>query len=155
MSDSVRPHRLQPTRLICPWDFLGKNTGMGCHCLLQLGHWEERNVSGKSMRNIRQLPYSNALRHSQPSTQPTCPERAMNNLHIQFNLYFAKRLALAHLCKNKIQEFQTMCSLKLHLPHFILFINGQTIYGCNVKFKEGAVNLAFTAGQAVAHHNKQ
>ena len=80
----------------------------------------------------------------------------MNNLNIQFNLYFAKRLALAHLCKNEIQEFRTVCSLKLHhLPHFILFINGQTIYGCNVKFKEGAVNLAFTSGQAVAHHNKQ
>ena len=34
MSDSVRPHRRQPTRLPCPWDSPGKNTGMGCHCLL-------------------------------------------------------------------------------------------------------------------------
>ena len=29
------PHGLQPTRLLCPWDFLGKSTGVGCHCLLQ------------------------------------------------------------------------------------------------------------------------
>ena len=29
-----RPHRLQPTRLLRPWDFLGKSTGLGCHCLL-------------------------------------------------------------------------------------------------------------------------
>ena len=36
MSDSSRPHGLQPTRLICPWDFPGKSTGVGCHCLLQL-----------------------------------------------------------------------------------------------------------------------
>ena len=35
MSDSVRPHR-QPTRLPCPWDSPGKNTGVGCHCLLRL-----------------------------------------------------------------------------------------------------------------------
>ena len=35
MSDSVRPHRQQPTRLPCPWDSPGKNTGVGCHCLLQ------------------------------------------------------------------------------------------------------------------------
>ena len=34
MSDSVRPHRRQPTRLCRPWDSPGKNTGVGCHCLL-------------------------------------------------------------------------------------------------------------------------
>ena len=35
MSDPVRPHRWQPTRLPCPWDSPGKNTGVGCHFLLQ------------------------------------------------------------------------------------------------------------------------
>ena len=35
MSNSVRPHRLQPTRLPRPWDSPGKNTGVGCHFLLQ------------------------------------------------------------------------------------------------------------------------
>ena len=35
MSDSVRPHRRQPTRLRCPWDSPGMNTGVGCHFLLQ------------------------------------------------------------------------------------------------------------------------
>ena len=34
VSDSVRPHRRQPTRLPRPWDSPGKNTGVGCHCLL-------------------------------------------------------------------------------------------------------------------------
>ena len=34
-SDSLQPHRLWPTRLLCPWDFPGKNTGVGCHFLLQ------------------------------------------------------------------------------------------------------------------------
>jgi len=34
MSDSSQPHGLQPTRLLCPWDFPGKSTGVGCHRLL-------------------------------------------------------------------------------------------------------------------------
>ena len=35
MSNSVWPHRWQSTRLHCPWDSPGKNTGVGCHFLLQ------------------------------------------------------------------------------------------------------------------------
>ena len=35
VSDSYQPHGLQPTRLLHPWDFPGKSTGMGCHCLLR------------------------------------------------------------------------------------------------------------------------
>ena len=35
MSDSVWPHRWQPTRLPRPWDSPGKSTGVGCHCLLR------------------------------------------------------------------------------------------------------------------------
>ena len=36
MSDSVRPHRWQPTRLPHPWGSPGKDTGVGCHFLFQL-----------------------------------------------------------------------------------------------------------------------
>ena len=43
VSDSVRPHRRQPTRLPCPWDSPGKNTGVGCHFLLQC--MKEKNES--------------------------------------------------------------------------------------------------------------
>ena len=43
MSDSVRPHRWQPTRLPHPWDSPGKNTGVGCHVLLQC--MEEKSES--------------------------------------------------------------------------------------------------------------
>ena len=35
VSDSLRPHGLQPARLLCLWNFPGKNTGVGCHFLLQ------------------------------------------------------------------------------------------------------------------------
>ena len=35
VSDSLQPHGLQPTRLLCPWDSPGKDAGVGCHALLQ------------------------------------------------------------------------------------------------------------------------
>ena len=40
-SNSLRPHGLQPTRLLHPWDFPGKGTGVGCHCLLH--HHRSKN----------------------------------------------------------------------------------------------------------------
>ena len=38
VSNPQRPHGLQPSRLLRPWDFPGKRTGVGCHCLLLKGH---------------------------------------------------------------------------------------------------------------------
>ena len=35
VSDSLQPHELKPARLLCPWNFPGKNTRVGCHFLLQ------------------------------------------------------------------------------------------------------------------------
>ena len=35
MSDPLQPHGLQPSRLLCPWDSLGKNTGVTCHSLFK------------------------------------------------------------------------------------------------------------------------
>ena len=54
VSNPLRPHGLWPTRLLCPWDYPGKNTGVGFHfllqgifltqgsnlCLLYLLHWQ-------------------------------------------------------------------------------------------------------------------
>ena len=35
LSESLWPHGQQPARLLCPWNFPGKNSGVGCHLLLQ------------------------------------------------------------------------------------------------------------------------
>ena len=57
MSDSVRPHRRQPTRLLCPWDSPGKNTVVGCHFLLQGTHaCEITSVMSDSVRLYGQQP---------------------------------------------------------------------------------------------------
>ena len=63
VSDSVRPHRRQPTRLPCPWDSPVKNTGMGCHFLLQC-------MKGKSESEVAQScpTLSNLMDRSLPGS---------------------------------------------------------------------------------------
>ena len=53
MSDSVRPHRWQPTRLPRPWDSPGKNTGVGCHFLLQCMKVESESEVAQSCPTLR------------------------------------------------------------------------------------------------------
>ena len=53
MSDSVRPHRWQPTRLPRSWDSPGKNTGVGCHFLLQCMKVENESEVTQSCPTLR------------------------------------------------------------------------------------------------------
>ena len=53
MSDSYRPHGLQPTRLLRPWDFPGKSTGVGCHCLLQCMKVKSESEAAQSCLTLR------------------------------------------------------------------------------------------------------
>ena len=41
VSDSLRPHGLEPPMLLHPWGFPGKSTGVGCHCLLLMGESQQ------------------------------------------------------------------------------------------------------------------
>ena len=63
LSDSVRPHRWQPTRLPRPWDSPGKNSGLGCQFLLQ-------RVKVKSQSEVAQscLTLSNPMDCSLPGS---------------------------------------------------------------------------------------
>ena len=61
MSNSVRPHRRQPTRLPRPWDSPGKNTGAGCHFLLQC-----MKVKVKSLSRVRFLATPLTVAHQAP-----------------------------------------------------------------------------------------
>ena len=53
MSDSVGPHRRQPTRLRSPWDSPGKNTGVGCHFLLQCMKVKSESEVAQSCLTLR------------------------------------------------------------------------------------------------------
>ena len=63
MSDSVRPHRRQPTRLPHPWDSPGKNTGVGCYFLLQC-----MKVKSESQVTQSRLTLSNPMDCSLPGS---------------------------------------------------------------------------------------
>ena len=63
MFNSVRPHRQQPTRLLSLWDFPGKNTGLGCHFLLQC---MKMKVKVKSLSRVRLLATPWTVAHQAP-----------------------------------------------------------------------------------------
>ena len=53
VSDSSQPHGLQPTRLLCPWDFPSKSTGVGCHFLLQCMKMKSESEVAQSCPTLR------------------------------------------------------------------------------------------------------
>ena len=65
MPNSLQPHRLQPTRLLCPWDFPGKTAGVGCHFLLQ-GIFPTQG-SNLGLPHCRQIFYRLSYKGSQHS----------------------------------------------------------------------------------------
>ena len=83
---TVRPHRRQPTRLRPPWDSPGKNTGVGCHFLLQCMKSEKwkwsHSVVSDTMRPPRQQPTRLLCPWDFPgkSTEVGCPCLLRNHL---------------------------------------------------------------------------
>ena len=83
MSDPQRPHGLQPTRLLRPWDFPGKSTGVGCQCLLRIPILKKGNAkqcsnyrtialfshSSKIMLKILQARLQHYVNHELPDGQ--------------------------------------------------------------------------------------
>ena len=59
----MRPHRWQPTGLLCPWNSPGKNTGVGCHFLLQCKKVKSESEVAQSCPNL-----SHAMDRSPPGS---------------------------------------------------------------------------------------
>ena len=66
--DSLQVNGLQPAGLLCPWDSLGKNTGAGCHALLQgifltqglnlrLLHWQAGSLPVAPLESVSAYPH--------------------------------------------------------------------------------------------------
>ena len=86
VSDSVRPHRRRPTRLPRPWDSPGKNTGVGCHFLLQC-----MKVKGESEVAQLCLTLHNLIDCSLPgsSVHGSFQARVLQCIAISFQLFAA------------------------------------------------------------------
>ena len=98
MSNSMRPHRRRPNRLPRPWDSPGKNTGVGCHFLLQC-------MKVKSAREVAQLcpTLSDPMDCSLPgsSIHGIFQARVLEWGAIAFSnyLYYINIYAYIYLCK--------------------------------------------------------
>ena len=110
VSSSVQPHKRQPTRLLCPWDSPGKNTGVGCHFLLQGTH-----------ACLVALVLSNSVRtHGQQPTRLLCPQNSLGkntgvvcHFLLQFMLLSMPYSALIepHGCQHLALSFSSVQSL--------------------------------------------
>ena len=78
MSEFLQPHELLPSRLLCPWDSPGKNTGVGCHALLQ-GIFPTRGLS-LDLQHCRQILYHLSNRETNGLYTAPVPRR-----ELQFN----------------------------------------------------------------------
>ena len=90
MSDSLWPHGLQPTRFLCPWDFPGKNTGVGCHFLLQ-GIFQAQG-SNPGLLHCRQMLYPLSHQGSPYMYICVCIYTHTHFLFIFFSILFYLRI---------------------------------------------------------------
>ena len=90
LSDSSQPQGLQPTRLLCPWDFPGKSTGVGCHHLLQ--------YTLKDMAN-----YNSPIRHSDFPTQ-YLPEHILEDFQLGTMLEWCFYVDLGWYYEDSLKE---------------------------------------------------
>ena len=67
MCDPQWSHGLQPTRILCPWDFPGKSTGVGCHCLLL---WASRLLDTTIMVSAGLIPSNSCEEEFVPGSSP-------------------------------------------------------------------------------------
>ena len=79
MSDSLRLHGLQPTRLLRPWDLPGKSTGVVCHCLLRkLQHFHNKGAM---------MPVAEAVHFPASLAPPGSPQaKQLRHLHTRLSL---------------------------------------------------------------------
>ena len=122
MSDSVRPHRWQPTRLLRPWASPGKNTGVGCHFLLQC-------MKVKSESEVAQLcpTVRNPMDCSTPdsSVHGIAQARILEWGAIAFSSLYARKYLLYSQCL---------------LTQLVVKILRQTCKGLTVCFMSGPVH---------------
>ena len=120
--DCLWPHGPQPTRLFCPWDFPGRDTGVGCHFLLQ-GNFLTQG-SNPGFLHCRQILYHLSSERSQTRVKnDTCtsahPSQLLILLLRQLNTSASNRLSLwtfplgvlTHFTLLFIQQLSVACLL--------------------------------------------
>ena len=113
VSDLQRLQGLQPTRLLRPWDFPGKSTGVGCHCLLQLKILVGSEVS-QTWVGIPALPFtvwalvSNSLHGKDNNTYHKTCENNVKSFILSINIWVICSLLFEALRIEKQQSKQSL-----------------------------------------------
>ena len=159
MSNSVRPHRRQPTRLPHPWDSPDKNTGVGCHFLLQcmkvksesevpqscptLHDPMDCSPPGSSVHGIfRQESWSGVPLLLLPANESRIPQPA--TWHHLFSFCLPHHL-LFHSVNSSGYTHPSFSKFWIYRPHFFLLLHFfsvvfpsswcTVIYGKNMNFR--------------------
>ena len=104
---TLRPYELQPARLLCPWDSPGKNTGVGCHALLQ-GIFL---TQGSSLHLL-------SLLHWQAGSLPLVPPEKPSCIHTYIQMYTHHLYQLSPAFTHRYVPTHTHAS-----PYVVLFCN--------------------------------
>ena len=137
ISDSLQPHGRQPTRPLCPWGSPGKNTGVGCHALLQgtfptqgqnpgLPNWRRilyqlshQGLLGNSFSRLSHI-FTNLFPFA--SHSPFCLSWFNCPLMILFSAYGEYSTLSPHLSENVFKAFphtrKIVCSLTPYIQSF-------------------------------------
>ena len=137
MSDSVQPHRRQPSRLPRAWDSPGKNTGVGFHFLLQcmkvksesevaqscptLSDFMDCSLSGSSVHGIFQADFKSKNSGGYITKHCSFLGSSHERQNIDTNIKAIKLLSLVHCMVSSL----CFSLHKADLPHFCLDIPGQ------------------------------
>ena len=105
MSNSVRPHRRQPTRLPRPWDSPGKNTGVGCHFLLQCMKVKSENEVAQSCPTLSD-PMDCSLTGS--SVHGIFQARVLEWGAIAFSVTAVYKHKITHIINEQLVRFSQM-----------------------------------------------
>ena len=110
MSNLLRPQRLQPARPLCPWDSPGKNSGVGCHFLLQgifpgqrcnlrlacLLHWQVGSLLAESSVKPHSHTHTHTHTHTHALFQIPFRYRLLQDI-IKFPVLFSRSLFSCYL----------------------------------------------------------
>ena len=120
MSDSVRPHRGQPTRLLCPWDSPGKNTRVGCHFLLQCMHAKLLQLCLTLCDPMDSSPPGSSVHRILQARILECVATSFSHWHGYLSIFIENYFS-QNICLISLLITQTICLFHiLYFPQLIL-----------------------------------